>query len=306
MQDEPLRLGPRRPLVGVGYRREAIAQAFEFLDDIEVFEVTADHYIYGGPRVREAIVELSRLRPIVAHGVGLSIGTALPPDRAYLDAVAAFLDAVGAPWYSEHLAFTKTPRADVAQLLPLPRTRAVAEVLVHNIELVKRSIPVPLVFENISYYFDYPEPDYTELEFLELVLDSAGADLLLDLENLRLNSLNHRFDPHDYLDRLPGRLVRAVHLAGGTEFGPLVLDTHDRPVPPDDFELLGHLLQFATPDTIIVERDDAFDRFEEVGRDVRRTANVVARNRGGSRAAAGAPAEHAGRAGPLAHRSSIP
>ena len=206
---------PDRALaVGTGFRREAHGAIRRSLHDFDVLEVTVDHYIQGTPRVRDRILELAHERPIVVHGVGLSIGTAMPPDEAYLDAVAEFIDRVHAPWYSEHLAFTGVPGRDLAQLLPLPRTRESLDVVAENLAVVRAHVPVPVVLENITYYFTWPQDEYDEVSFLIRALDESGAFLLLDLENLRINSTNHGLDPLAFIDALPPGIVRAIHLAG--------------------------------------------------------------------------------------------
>jgi uncharacterized protein len=141
---------------------------------------------------------------------GLSIGTATLPDEAYLDAVADFVERVHAPWYSEHLAFTGVPGRDLAQLLPLPRTRDSLEVVAQNLAIVRAHVPVPVVLENITYYFTWPQDEYDDLSFLMRALDESGAFLLLDLENLRINAVNHGLDPVAFIDALPPGIVRAT------------------------------------------------------------------------------------------------
>src|SRR5437763_8897858 len=123
-----------KPAVGIGFRLEAYEAIIKELHNFDVFEVMVDHYISGGPLARARIVDVSRRVPVVGHGVGLSLGTAVPPDGFYLDQVAEVLELIGAPWHSEHLAFTKVPGRDLAQLLPLPRTCKVAEIVVENLQ----------------------------------------------------------------------------------------------------------------------------------------------------------------------------
>ena len=256
--------------VGTGLRREAWAEIEANLDEFDVFEVTADHYVHGSARARERFEDMAARKPIVAHGVGLSIGTAVAPDPEYLDAVAAFVDAVGAPWYSEHLAFTGVPGCDVAELLPLPRTPATVEIVCENVAAVRRRVPVPFLLENISYYFSYPGDEMSEADFVCAVLAESGSRLLLDLENLHVNATNHGYDPVGFLDALPPGVVGGVHLAGGTRAGDLLIDSHNRPVADAVFDLLARVLERQDPDTVIVERDEDFGAFDTVVADCRR------------------------------------
>ena len=262
--------------MGTGFRREAHSAIRRSLHEFDVLEVTVDHYIRGTPRVRHRILDLADERPIVVHGVGLSIGTATPPDEAYLDAVAEFCDRVHAPWYSEHLAFTGVPGRDLAQLLPLPRTRESLDVVAENLAIVRAHVPVPVVLENITYYFTWPQDEYDEVSFLMRALDESGAFLLLDLENLRINGVNHGVDPVAFIDALPPGIVRSIHLAGGIREGSVHIDSHNRPVGDDVLQLLARTLERQVPDAIIVERDDGLEAFEEVLGDCRRVRSVVA------------------------------
>jgi uncharacterized protein (UPF0276 family) len=266
-----------KPAVGIGFRPEALQDTIRHLQEFETLEVMVDHYIAGGTPLRSQILDLSRRIPVVGHGVCLSIATAVPPDERYLDQVASTLEAIRAPCHTEHLAFTKVPGRDLAQLLPVPRTYEVAEVIVRNLEVVRRHIAVPFGLENITYYYEYPESEMSELEFLKLISREAGTFLLLDLENVYLNSCNHGFDPYAFIDGLPAGLVKAVHVAGGVQSPKLLLDSHDKPVPDPVFKLLAHLMTRQTPETIVLERDDALDQFDEVLDDVRRLKDVVGR-----------------------------
>jgi uncharacterized protein (UPF0276 family) len=265
----------RVPAIGIGLRSEAREPTLQHLSELDALEVTVDHYIFGSPHFRFGIQVLSRKIPLVAHGVGLSIGTALSPDRRYLDAVTQVVELIGSPWYSEHLAFTKVPGTDLAQLLPLPRTRAVAEIVAANVNAVRKHVGVPIALENITYYFDYAESELSELEFIQLVCRESGAYLLLDVENLYINSCNHGYDPFGFIEALPEGVVKGIHVAGGIAHGDLMIDSHDRPLPNAVLQLLHHVLQRQMPDTIILERDQRLDVFDEVLADVQRLKSVV-------------------------------
>ena len=145
------------PGVGIGFRMPIRDWTIANLECFDVLEVTIDHYFSGGPTTRRAILDLADRTPMSAHGIGLSIGTDVPLDMAYLDQVAEVLDLIKAPSFSEHLAFTKVPGIDLANLLPLPKTEAVAEQIIEKVRVVQGHLPVPFELENISYLFDYPD-----------------------------------------------------------------------------------------------------------------------------------------------------
>jgi uncharacterized protein len=263
-------------LVGIGYRAAIGDWTRANLDRFDVLEITVDHCIYGSKQQQSAIFDLVGRIPLTAHGVGLSIGTDAPLDRTYLDRVAAIVERLGAPAYSEHLAFTRVPGRDLANLLPLPKTEAVAESVIAKIRTVQSHIPVPFLLENITYMFEWPDSKLSDAEFLNLICRETNAGLLLDVENVYLNSHNHRFDPRTFLDDLSSGLVREVHMAGGipvrdARLGrPILADSHSHPVPDEALELLDHALARHRPQTIIVERDDRLDAVDEILDDVAR------------------------------------
>jgi len=268
--------------VGIGYRAAIDNWTRENLDHFDMLEITVDHCIVGGEAQRLAIFDLVGRIPLTAHGIGLSIGTDVPLDLAYLEQVAAVVERLEAPAYSEHLAFTRAPGLDLANLLPVPKTEAVAESIIAKVRTVQARIPVPFLLENISYLFDWPDSDMSDAEFLNLICRETGAGLLLDIENLYLNSRNHGFDPRKFLDALPDGLVQEVHLAGGVTVRetfldhPFLADSHSHPVPDEALDLLDQVLARQTPGAIILERDDRLDATDEILDDVARIRSRIA------------------------------
>src|SRR5258706_3799424 len=147
------RMGATAPAIGIGYRRAIDRWTRENLARFDLLEITVDHCILGDEGVHERIYDLAGQIPLTAHGIGLSIGTDVPLDLAYLDRVAQIVDRLGAPAYSEHLAFTRIPGRDLANLLPLPRTEAVAECIIEKVRVVQSRLSVPFLLENIAHMF---------------------------------------------------------------------------------------------------------------------------------------------------------
>ncbi len=272
----------RLPGVGIGYRASMDRWTRENLARFDVLEITVEHCLFAGQATREAIFDLVERIPLTAHGIGLSIGTDEPLDLAYLDRVAAVVERLKAPAYSEHLAFTRVPGRDLANLLPLPRTEAVAESIIAKIRTVQSRVAAPFLLENISCVFEWPDSELSEPEFLDLICRETGAGLLLDIENLYLNSRNHGFDPYAFLDDLKQDLVKEVHMAGGVTVHaehldrPFLADSHSHPMPDETLDLLRHALRRQSPSTIILERDDRLDAVDEILDDVTRLRACVA------------------------------
>src|SRR6476661_560255 len=224
--------GKPTPAIGIGYRAAIGDWTRANLDRFDVVEITVDHCFHRGKALRSEIFDLVGRISLTAHGIGLSIGTDAPLDLAYLDRVASIVERLEAPAYSEHLAFTRVPGRDLGNLLPLPKTAAVAEQVIEKIRVVQSRISAPFLIENISYIFEWPDSKMSDAEFLNFICHETGAGLLLDIENLYLNARNHGFDPYDFLDALPAGIVREVHMAGGVTLHddalgrPLLADSH--------------------------------------------------------------------------------
>ena len=278
-------LSPTPPLVGIGFRIPNGRWTLANLHRFDALEVTVDHYINGGEFGRTTIRNLVGRIPLVLHGVGLSLGTDAPLDDQYVDSVARAIDDLKSPSYSEHLAWTKVPGIDLANLLPVPRTLAAAEMLIRKIERLQARLPVPFAMENISYVFDFPDAEMSDAEFFNLLFRETGVGMLLDVENLLVNSRNHGFDPRAFLDELPERVVTGVHAAGGPLVhrpyldAPFHADNHSQPVPEEALDLLAYALGRQHPETIILERDNDYDRGNELLADVARIRRQIRESR---------------------------
>ena len=275
--------GLTRPAVGIGYRAAIHDWTRDNLDRLDVIEITVDHCLSGGTALRSAIFDLVGRIPLTAHGVGLSIGTDVPLDLAYLDDVAEVVERLKAPAYSEHLAFTRVPGRDLANLLPLQKTEEVAEQVIGKIKTIQSRVPVPFLLENITYIFDWPDSHMTDAEFLGLICRESGAGLLLDLENLHLNASNNSFDPYAFIDALAPGVVKEIHLAGGVTADDdflehsLLSDTHSHPVPDAALDLLDYTLARQRPQTVILERDQRLEAVDEIVDDLVRIRARIGR-----------------------------
>ena len=279
--DQPFSVTPPSPLIGIGFRIPIARWTLTNLHEFDVLEVIVDHYINGGELARRIIRNLVGRIPLVLHGVGLSIGTDVPLDDRYVDAVVQAIQDLETPSYSEHLAWTKVPGVDLANLLPIPKTFATAEMLIRKIERLQTHLPVPFVMENISYVFDFPDAEMSDIEFFNLLFRETGVGMLLDVENLFVNSRNHDFDPQLFLDELPEGVVRGIHVAGGPVVhrpyldAPFHADSHSQQAPEEALDLLAYALGKQSPETIILERDSGYDQGNELIADVARIRERV-------------------------------
>jgi len=249
--------GPRAPErnlgVGLSVRGPFEDELFERPGAVDVVELMTDSYLYP-PHHRE-MERWSERFPVLPHSVTLSVGTPLPPDETVLAGFARVVGQARAPWHSDHLCFAHVPEADTASLVPLAFTDEMVEVVARNARRVRELVPVPLLLENIAYYFKVPGGRMDEAEFIRKVVERADVGLLLDVTNLALNALNNGYDAYAFVDGLPLERVWQLHLAGGEKYRDVMLDTHGQPVPKEVLKLMEYVLQRAPVRAVILERD---------------------------------------------------
>lgn len=241
---------------GLGFRAGLAGDIERHADRIDWLEVITEHFLFGRD-ARERLREMARRFTIVPHGVELSIGSDREPDDAYLEALATLVDEIDAPWFSDHLCFTRTDQVELGLLAPLPRTRQVARRLAGRAQWVQRTVGRPFLLENITYYVDLATP-LTEAQFIAEVMEHCDCGLLLDVANLDINARNHGFDPLEFLDTIPLERVVQVHLAGGDEDEQMSLDTHGAAVPARVWDLLDEVVARTPVRAALVERDGNF------------------------------------------------
>jgi uncharacterized protein (UPF0276 family) len=198
----------RLPICGVGlsFRPEIAASIYQSLDALDFVEVIIDNVINGSvdERFSEQIVERM---PTVGHGVNSSLGSLEPLDRNYLARVRRFTQQLQCRWFSDHLAFTQSEDMDIGQLMPVQFVSSNIAWIASKIREAQHLIGLPFLLENITYYFTIPGAEMDEVDFLLRLLAEARCGLLLDVNNLHANALNHGYDPYAFIDRLPDYAV---------------------------------------------------------------------------------------------------
>jgi uncharacterized protein (UPF0276 family) len=185
---------------------------------------------------------IRRERPVVAHSIGLSIGSAHRFDVAHIEQIQRWHDRFHFPWHSDHLAYHMAEHAGVEMnvgiTLPLARDRQTLELLIPRVSEVRRRIAAPFLLENNVYYFDIPDVEMDEAHFLNALCHESGCGLLLDLHNAYTNARNHGTDPWALLSAIDLALVGEIHVAGGMALDGFYLDAHSDTVPEPVWELL--------------------------------------------------------------------
>lgn len=173
-------------------------------------------------------------------------------------------DRVKPAWISDHLCWSRGNAHQLHDLLPLPYTAESLEYIAGRVAQVQDVLQRPLVLENVSSYVRAASDDFTEWEFLAALSRVSGCELLLDVNNVYVSSRNHGFDPWTFIQSLPKDKVRQLHLAGHSDYGDYVIDTHDHPVSDPVWALYQRTLEHFGPVATLLERDDHFPPFEEL------------------------------------------
>jgi len=237
---------------GIGLRAPHVAHVLATRPPVPWFEVHSENYfVDGGP----ALASLERVRadyPVALHGVGMSLGSADPLDRAHLTKLRRLAQRIAPAAVSEHLCWSGVDGRHFNDLLPLPYTEEALDHVCARVDEVQECLGRVLVVENVSSYYAFPESTVPEHEFVAAVAARTGCRLLVDVNNIYVNAHNHGVDAHAYLAALPPAAVAEIHLAGFDARGPLLIDTHGAPVAPPVWDLYrAAVARFGTVPTLI-------------------------------------------------------
>ena len=268
------------PGAGLSFRSEFRPDLFLNRGSVDCLEIIADHYFNASP---EKLAELDLLAShftLLPHSLDLSIGSADGLDSQYLDQLAALVERLSPPWWSDHLAITRAGGLSLGHLSPISTNQESLDVVLKNLQQVQRRIPSPMLLENITWNVHLPDSNIDEGDFLRQVLEGSGTGLLLDVTNLHTNCANHHRSPEEFLNSIPLERVVQLHLAGG-HHGPRGqwIDSHSRAIPEEVWSLLEVVLSRTQTRAIIVERDECLPPFFSLVEEVSR-ARVAAKQFG--------------------------
>lgn len=253
MSDFPFGLTSHQ--VGLGLRREMLSAVVEQQHQgIDFFEVAPENWLPYGGAYQKKFRQLTERYPFICHGLSLSLGSPDPLDLDFVRQVKAFLKEHQIKLYSEHLSYCSAA-GHLYDLLPIPFTEEAAVYVAKRIRVVQDILEQPLVIENVSYYAA-PGQELSELEFTQAVLDLADCKLLLDVNNIYVNSVNHGYDALEFLKGLPTKRIAYGHVAGHyRQHDSLLVDTHGADVCDPVWALLSEAYQFHGLFPTLLERD---------------------------------------------------
>ncbi|HWC27699.1 MAG TPA: DUF692 domain-containing protein [Solirubrobacteraceae bacterium] len=258
------RLGLPQLGYGVGLRSAHYEHVLAQRPPVDWFEVITENFMDSRGRPRHVLEEVAARYPVVAHGVSMSIGSTDPLDRDYLARLKRFVAELDPVWVSDHVCWTGVAGLNTHELVPIPFTEEALAHVVARIRIVQELLERPLVLENPSSYVTYVASTMTEWEFLARMAEEADCGLLLDVANVRVSAVNHDFDPVEYVRALPHERVVQMHLAGHTELGTHIVDTHDRAVADAVWELYATAIELTGVVSTLIEWDDELPTFDEL------------------------------------------
>jgi len=243
---------------GLGLRKDHHADFLRDEQPVDFVEIISENFMACGGRPLRTLDAVRERQPVIMHGVSMSLGSPMGLDRSYLAELKVLADRVRPLWVSDHLCWTGLPGHNSHDLLPLPYTDEALNTCIANLKLAQDVLERPLLVENPSSYQAFQQSTRSEWEFLRLLAQESGCYLLLDVNNVFVSSVNHGFDPLEFLDSIPRDRVRQIHLAGHSQ-GPegMLIDTHDAPVCAEVWELYAHAVARFGPCATMIERDDA-------------------------------------------------
>ncbi len=244
------------PGFGLGLRTQHYADFLAAKQPLDWLEIITDNFLVEGGKPLVMLDTIRRDYPMAMHGVAMSIGAAGGVDLAYLRKVKALADRIEPLWVSDHLCWTGPGPEQLHDLYPMPYTDAAARHVVEQIQRAQDVLQRQLVLENVSSYIDFQHNAASEWQFLVHIAQQADCLLLVDVNNIFVSSVNHGFDPLDYLNALPAQRVQQMHLAGHSDCGSYIIDTHDHPVVPAVWDLYAEACKRFGPVATMIERDD--------------------------------------------------
>lgn len=249
---------------GLGLRKEHYQAILETQPELGFLEILTENYMIEGGKPLYYLDKLRQDYPMVMHGVSMSLGSVDPINKTYLNELKQLIDRVEPKWISDHLCWTGMDNKNMHDLLPLPYTEEAVNHMADKISQVQDYLGQQILVENLSSYITYTDDSMSEWEYLSAVANKADCNILLDVNNIYVSSYNHHFDPMDYINGIDSKRVWQHHLAGHTNDGNLILDTHDQDIIDPVWSLYEQAAKTFGPVSTMIERDGNIPALEDV------------------------------------------
>lgn len=231
---------------------------------VKWFEAISENYMDSHGRPRQMLHKLRKDYDLALHGVSMSLASSDGVNHDYLRSLKTLAEEVDPFIISDHLCFTRVGKHHLHDLYPIPYNEEMLEIVSQNVDKVQSYLGRHILLENASTYFTFEQSIYSESEFLVRLCEKTGAKILLDINNVYVNSVNQDFNPRLYLEKIPSQMVGQIHLAGFTDTGKFYFDTHSRAVCPEVWELFSYFLSSCPQVPFMIEWDEDIPSFPEL------------------------------------------
>ena len=251
--------------VGIGLRRDISEEILESnVLSPDFLEFAPENWMGVGGNWKRTLDRAVATYPVTSHGLSLSLGSPEELDWKFIGELKSFLDENKVEIFSEHLSYTKSQNAHLYDLLPIPFRKDAVHHVADRIKQVQDFLNRPLAIENVSYYTPVAA-EMTEIEFINEIVEKAGCNLLLDVNNVYVNAFNHLYDPKKFISQLPLDKVAYIHMAGHEQVAPdLIIDTHGQAISDPVYELFEWTIQRMEPVPVLLERDYNFEDLDSL------------------------------------------
>ncbi|MFT6243770.1 MAG: hypothetical protein ACJA0U_001857 [Salibacteraceae bacterium] len=260
--DSPIQSLPNLGL-GLGLRHPHFSHILENSPEVGWFEIISENFMYSKGKPRHILNQIAERYPIVMHGVSMSIGSTESLNMDYLKSLKELATEIHPKWISDHLCWTGVAGANTHDLLPVPLNEETLAHIVSRIQKVQDYLQRPLIMENPSTYLTFNQSDIHEADFLSAMVERSGCGLLLDVNNTFVSCFNHNLDPVEYIEKLPHESIVQMHLAGHQNCGTHIIDTHDREVTNEVWELFHLAWKKTGGVSTLLEWDGNIPSFDE-------------------------------------------
>ncbi len=264
--------------VGIGLRPPYYQEVLENPPDIGWFEVHPENY-FGGGKPQYFLSEVCKSYPLSLHGIGLSLGSDQPVDEDHLRRFKELIDIYQPFSVSDHASWSASGNAHLNDLLPLPYTQETLDTMARNVERTQEYFGRTILVENPSTYVAFADNAMPEYEFLDMLSERTGCDLLIDVNNIYVQQFNHGIDAHHYIDQINPSKVKEMHLAGHTEkeagTRSILIDTHNRPVCSDVWKLYEHAVKRFGVVPTLIEWDQDYPPLNELVGQAHKARDVI-------------------------------
>lgn len=250
---------------------------YNYTDHMDSIEVIPENFFYRGKiQLNESMEKLRETKkPILFHGVELSIGGYEPLKENHLANMMRLMDILHPTAYSEHLSMTEAAGIEIGQLTPLLWSNDLADIISEKIIVIQKKIGIPFLIENISNRFVLPYTEIMETDFINRILRNTNCGLLLDITNVFTNSYNHKFDPYQWINSIDLSFVSEIHLAGGTlDHDKVLQDSHDEAIWDESWQLYRYIIEKIGPCHTIIERTGNIPQFDCLIEEIERARNI--------------------------------